>query len=145
MSRGLQVGLLLLIVLVWIGSFFLSALNLGDKGTIGYIACFLSADVAYTFLRTHQLRDLYLGSFWLANLFMLASPFGLWRVRIGKGAVFLTLMVIWDLLTLSYGIYSRFNHDVGSPLLGWFVWEATLVAMTLLLAVVRGTASHPRR
>lgn len=137
MSRGVQIAVLLLIVLVWIGSFFLSALNLGSKGTIGYMACFLSADVGYTFLRSHQLRDLYLGSFWLANIFMLASPFGLWRARVGKGLIFITLMALWDVLTLSYGVYSRVQHDVGTPLIGWFVWEAALVAMTLLLAMVR--------
>lgn len=140
MSRGVQIAVLVLIVLVWIGAFFLQSVSLSDKGTIGYMACFLSADVGYTFVRSHQLRDLYLGSFWLANVFMLASPFGLWRVRIGKGAAFLTLMTIWDLLTLSYGIYSQVRHDVGTPMVGWFVWEGALVAMTVLLAAVRFSA-----
>ena len=137
MSRASQVVLLLVILIVWVGSFFLTAISLGDKGSLGYIACFLSANVGYTFFRSHQLRDLYLGSFWIADLFMLASPFGLWRARIGKGGLFLLLLTIWDLLTLSYGVYSRIHHDVGSPMLGWFVWEGTLVAMTFLLAAAR--------
>src|SRR4051794_7365274 len=107
MSRGVQLVLLFAILLVWIASFFLTALHLSDKGTVGYIACFLSANVGYTFLRSHEVRDLYLGSFWLANVFMLASPFGLWRARISKAGVFLALFAVWDLLTLSFGVYSR--------------------------------------
>jgi hypothetical protein len=103
----------------------------------------LSADVSYTFVRSHEVRDLYLGSFWLANLFLLASPFGLWRMRQRRGGVFLMLFVLWDLLTLSFGVYSRIHHDIGSVLVGWYVWEASLVAMTVLLFAVRAQ-SPPR-
>lgn len=137
MSRGIQIALLFLILLVCAAAFFLPSVKLSDKGTLGYIACFLSADVGYTFFRSHQLRDLYLGTFWFANVLMLASPFGLWRARLGKAAVFLMLMVVWDLLTVSYAYYCRINHDVGTPLVGWYVWEGSLIAMTILLVSTR--------
>ncbi len=135
-SLGVQFALLFLILAICAGAFFLPSLSL-DKPVIGYLTALLSANVGYTFVRSHQLRDLYLGAFWIANLLMLASPFGLWRARLGKGGVFLTLLVVWDVLTLSFGLYSRVHHDVGTVLIGWWVWEASLVAMTLLLIVVR--------
>ena len=135
-SLGLQFALLLLILAACVGAFFLPSLNL-DKPVVGYLAALLSANVGYTFVRNHELRDLYLGSFWIANLFMLSSPFGLWRARLGKGDVFLALLALWDVLTLSFGIYSRVRHDVGNVIIGWYVWETSLVAMTLLLLLVR--------
>ena len=140
-SLGVQFAFLVLILAVCAGAFFLPALQL-DKPVVGYLTAVLSADVSYTFLRSHELRDLYLGSFWIANLFMLASPFGLWRARLGKGGVFVTLMLIWDLLTLSFVVYARTRHEVGSVLIGWCVWEGALVAMTLLLLVVRSQSRH---
>jgi len=142
MSRVLQVALLLLILAGWVLSYFLPALDLG-KSTLGYMAAFLSANVCYTFFRSHQLRDLYFGSFWIANIFMLASPFGLWRARLGKGGIFLVLMTLWDLLTLSFAAYIRTQHDLGTVklLVGWYTWEATLVAMTVLLFATRAGRS----
>src|SRR6266496_5428312 len=134
-SRGLQIALFLLILAVWIASFFLPALYL-DKNVIGYMAALLSADVMYTFARSHQLQDLYLGSFWLANVFLLASPFALWRAWKGKAGAFITLLAFWDVLTLSFAIYCRVRHDLGSVLIGWYVWEASLVAMPLLLLLI---------
>ena len=135
-SRGLRIALFLLILAVWIASFLLPAIYL-DKNVIGYMAALLSADVMYTFVRSHQLQDLYLGSFWLANVLMLAAPFALWRTWKGKGGVFLILLAIWDLLTLSFAVYCRVRHDLGSVLIGWCGWETSLVGMTILLFAVR--------
>ena len=135
-TLGTQVALHLLLLALWVVSFFLPALSL-DKPVVGYITALLSANVGYTFIRSHQVRDLYLGSFWLANLFMLASPFGLWRARIRKGKVFLTFFAIFNVLTLSFGVYSRIHHDVGTVLIGWWLWEASLVGLTMLMFAIR--------
>ena len=135
-SHGTQILVFLVIVVVWIVSFFLPSINSGSPRP-GYIAAAMSMSVLYSIERSAWGEHLYLGSLWLANLFMLAAPFGLWRARNGKGGVFLALMVGWDLLTLSYFCYDRMTHKFAGVLVGYFVWEATLVAMTLLLFAVR--------
>jgi hypothetical protein len=135
-SLGLQLVLLLLILGVCIASFLLPAINM-DAIRPGYIACMMSVTVLTSIEPSAWLSHLYLGSFWIANLFMLASPFGLWRARLGKGGVFIALMLFWDLLTLSYFLYHRLTGNYASVLIGWCVWEASLFAMTLLLLIVR--------
>ncbi len=138
-SLGVQVALLLLLVGVCVASFFLPSINM-DAIRPGYVACMMSVTVLTSIEPSAWLMHLYLGSFWLANLFMLASPFGLWRARLGKGGVFIGLMVFWDLLTLSYYVYHRVTGNYASVMLGWCVWEASLVAMTLFL--VRARRAH---
>lgn len=135
-SLGVQLVLLLLILAVCAGSFFLPSINM-DAVRPGYVACMMSVTVLTSIQRSGWLMHLYLGSFWLANLFMLASPFGLWRARLGKGGIFIALMAIWDVLTLSYYVYHRVTGNYASVLLGWCLWEASLVAMTLLLISIR--------
>jgi hypothetical protein len=142
-DRGTQTIVFLVILVVWIVSFFLPSVNTGSARP-GYIAAAMSMTVLYSFERSAWGEHLYLGSFWIANLFMLAAPFGLWRVRIGKGGFFLALMVVWDLLTLSYAGYAHMTHKFSDVLVGYFVWEAVLVAMTLLLFVVRLGARRTR-
>lgn len=135
-SLGLQFALLLLILAVCAASFFLPSINM-DAVRPGYVACMMSITVLTSIEPSAWLMHLYLGSFWFANLFMLASPFGLWRARLGKGGVFLLLMGFWDALTLSYYVYHRVTGNYAAVLVGWCVWEASLVAMTLLLFLVR--------
>ena len=142
-SRGTQIIVFLVILIAWIVSFFLPSINTGSTRP-GYIAAAMSMSVLYSFERSAWGEHLYLGSFWIANLFMLAAPFGLWRVRNGKGGVFLALMVVWDLLTLSYFCYDRMTHKFANVLVGYFAWEAALVAMTLLLLAVRFAERRPR-
>src|SRR5689334_9629951 len=105
-SLGFQSALLLLVLALCTASFVLPAINM-DAVRPGYVACLMSATVLKSIESSAWGQHLYLGSFWLANLFMLASPFGLWRARLGKGGVFLTLLILWDLLTLSYFVYHR--------------------------------------
>ncbi len=135
-SLGLQLALLVFVVAVCVASFFLPSINM-DAIRPGYVACVMSATVLTSIERSAWLMHLYLGSFWLANLFLLASPFGLWRARLGKGGVFIALMAFWDVLTLSYYVYYRITGNYASVLLGWWVWEASLVAMTLLFVLIR--------
>jgi hypothetical protein len=103
----------------------------------GYIAALMSISVLTSIEPSAWLTHLYLGSFWIANLFMLASPFGLWRARLGKGGVFLALMAFWDVLTLSYVLYYRVTGLYASVLIGYSAWVGSLVAMTVLLLLVR--------
>ena len=140
-SLAVQFALLVLIFAICAASFFLPAVNMGAVRP-GYIACVMSASVLSSIEPSAWALHLYLGSFWIANLFMLASPFGLWRARLGKGGVFLALLIIWDLLTLSYLVYHRVTGQYASVLLGWWVWEASLVTMSLLLLLVRRAARH---
>ena len=135
-SIGLQLVFLLLLIAACVASLFLPSINM-DAVRPGYVACMMSVTVLTGIQRSGWLLHLYLGSFWLANLFMLASPFALWRARIGKGGVFIALLAFWDALTLSYYVYHRVTGNYASVLLGWCVWESSLVAMTLLLVLVR--------
>jgi hypothetical protein len=135
-SRGMQIALFLLVLVVWIASFFLPAVNMSAIRP-GYIAALMSISVLTSIEPSAWLTHLYLGSFWIANLFMLASPFGLWRARLGKGGVFLALMAAWDVLTLSYVVYHRVTGNYASVLIGYWAWVGSLVAMTLLLLLVR--------
>lgn len=135
-SLGLQIALLLSLLAVCAASFFLPSINM-DAVRPGYIACMMSATVLTSIEPSAWSMHLYLGSFWLANLFMIASPFGLWRARLGKGGFFIALMALWDLDTLSYYVYHRATGSYASVLLGWWTWEASLVFMTLLLVLVR--------
>jgi hypothetical protein len=127
----------LLMLGVWILSFFVTALDL--QGVIpGWRAAAISAVLLGTMERTQVLFHLYFGSFWLANLFVLASPWGLWRARRGRGGVYLGLFIIWDLLTLSYVIYDRVTTPQASTLrAGYWAWEASLVGMTIVLLLAR--------
>lgn len=133
---GLQIALLLLILVVWIASFFLPAINM-DAIRPGYIAAMMSVSVLTSIEHSAWLTHLYLGSFWIANLFMLASPFGLWRARLGKGGMFIGFMAFWNVLTLSYFLYHRLTGNFATVLIGWCIWEASLVAMTVLLLLIR--------
>jgi hypothetical protein len=135
-SRATQSLVFTVILIAWIASFFLPSINTGSARP-GYIAAAMSMSVLYSFERSAWGEHLYLGSFWIANVFMLAAPFGLWRVRNRKGGLFLLLMTAWDLLTLSYFCYDRVTHKFAGVLLGYFVWEGVLIAMTLLLFAVR--------
>jgi hypothetical protein len=135
-NRGMQIVLFLLVLVVWIASFFLPAVNMSAIRP-GYIAALMSISVLTSIEPSAWLTHLYLGSFWIANLFMLASPFGLWRARLGKGGVFLALMAFWDVLTLSYVLYYRVTGLYASVLIGYSAWVGSLIAMTLLLLLVR--------
>lgn len=132
----MQIVLFLLVLVVWIASFFLPAVNMSAIRP-GYIAALMSISVLTSIEPSAWLTHLYLGSFWIANLFMLASPFGLWRARLGKGGVFLALMAFWDVLTLSYVLYYRVTGLYASVLIGYWAWVGSLVAMTVLLFLVR--------
>jgi hypothetical protein len=132
----MQIVLFLLVLVVWIASFFLPAVNMNAIRP-GYIAALMSISVLTSIEPTAWLTHLYLGSFWIANLFMLASPFGLWRARLGKGGVFLALLAFWDVLTLSYVVYHRVTGNFASVLIGYWAWVSSLVAMTVLLFLVR--------
>ncbi len=132
----MQIVLFLLVLVVWIASFFLPAVNMSAIRP-GYIAALMSISVLTSIEPSAWLTHLYLGSFWIANLFMLASPFGLWRARLGKGGVFLALMAFWDVLTLSYVLYHRVTGLYASVLIGYWAWVGSLVAMTVLLFLVR--------
>ena len=132
----MQIVLFLLVLVVWIASFFLPAVNMSAIRP-GYIAALMSISVLTSIEPSAWLTHLYLGSFWIANLFMLASPFGLWRARLGKGGVFLALMAFWDVLTLSYVVYYRVTGLYASVLIGYSAWVGSLVAMTVLLFLVR--------
>ncbi len=135
-SLGLQITLFLLVLIIWAVSFFLPAVNMGAIRP-GYIAFLMSVSVLTSIEPSAWLMHLYFGSFWIANLFMLASPFGLWRARLGKAGVFLLLLAFWDVLTLSYFVYHRLTGNYAGVLAGWCVWEFSLVAMTILLLLVR--------
>lgn len=128
-------------LILWVGSFFLIALDL--QGLIpGWRAAAISAVLLGTLERQQWLFHLYFGSFCLANLFMLASGWGLWRARRGRGGVFLGLFVFWDLLTLSYVVYDRVKTPNASTLrLGYGAWEASLVGMTVVLFLARRLAA----
>ena len=132
----MQSALFLLVLVVWIASFFLPAVNMNAIRP-GYIAALMSISVLTSIEPSAWLTHLYLGSFWIANLFMLASPFGLWRARLGKGGVFLALLAFWDVLTLSYVLYHSVTGNFASVLIGYWAWTGSLVAMTLLLFVSR--------
>jgi len=132
----MQIVLFLLVLVVWIASFFLPAVNMSAIRP-GYIAALMSISVLTSIEPSAWLTHLYLGSFWIANLFMLASPFGLWRAHLGKGGVFLALMAFWDVLTLSYVLYHRVTGLYASVLIGYWAWVGSLVAMTLLMLLVR--------
>jgi hypothetical protein len=132
----MQIVLFLLVLVVWIASFFLPAVNMSAIRP-GYIAALMSISVLTSIEPSAWLTHLYLGSFWIANLFMLASPFGLWRARLGKGGVFLALLAFWDVLTLSYVLYHRVTGLYASVLIGYWAWVGSLVAMTVLLFLVR--------
>ncbi len=135
-NRGLQIVSFLVLLATWIASFFLPAVNMGAIRP-GYIAALMSASVLTSIEPSAWLMHLYLGSFWLANLFWLASPFGLWRARLGKGGVFIGLLAFWDLLTLSYYLYHQMTGNYASVLVGWWVWEASLAGLTVLLLAIR--------
>jgi hypothetical protein len=138
-SGALQAVLLLAILAIAVGSFFLPAIEMGATRP-GYIAAAMSFTVLTSIERTAWATHLYLGSFWIANLFLIASPFGLWRARLGRGGIFIVLAAMWDLLTLSYPIYHRVTGNYASVRAGYWVWEASLVAMTFLLLVVSRTS-----
>lgn len=135
-TLGIQVALLVLLIAICAGSFFLPAINM-DAIRPGYIAATMSFTVLTSIEPSAFFTHLYLGSFWIANLLMLASPIALWRARRGKAGVFLALFVLWDVLTLSYYFYHRLTGNFASVLIGWYVWEASVVGMTVLLFAIR--------
>jgi hypothetical protein len=135
------------ILAVWIASFFLPALANEPKNVPGHWAAFLSGYalfIAIGSLFTHDQVDrltmLYLGSFWLANLFMIAAPFALRFARRVGALAFISLMGFWDLLTCSYLIYGRITKNMNMVRFGWWTWECSLIGMTALLFVVRRAA-----
>ena len=141
MSRASQVVLLLVILLVWVGSFFLPAFNISGNEYRGYKIAAISAMLLFTIAKSELGVHLYFGSLWIANLFMAGSPIALFRVRRGKGLVFLSLMVFWDLLTLSFVPYDLTRPDrLASLRIAYWVWEGTLVAMTAILFWARATS-----
>lgn len=142
-SRGTQAVLLLLLFVLCVASFFLPAIKM-DAVRPGYIAAFMSISVLTSIERSSWLLHLYLGSLWMANLFMLASPFGLWRVRLGKGGVFLALMAFWNALALSYFVYHEVTKNFASVLVGYWVWVASLIATTMVLLIVRSQNRRAR-
>lgn len=127
----------LLMLALWVLSFFLTALDL--QGLIpGWRAAAISAVLLGTIERQQFLFHLYFGSFCLANLFLLASPWGWWRARRGRGGVFVGLFLFWDLLTLSYVVYDRIKTPQASTLrIGYWAWETSLVGMTIVLLLAR--------
>lgn len=146
MTHQSQKTVLVILVAIWAASFFLPALR-GPGSTSGdmmpgYLAAFLSAIC----LRVGVLGGqdwglgLYLGSFCLANLFMVALPFALRRIRRGKGALFLKLMVAWDLLTFSYVLSRPINREYHPVSVGWWMWEISLFGTTALLFQLRSDA-----
>lgn len=135
-GKALQNALYGLTLAVWVGSFFLPSINLGAHDDPGYKACAISATMLFTISSAEVWMHLYFGSFWIANFFMLGSPVALHRRRRGKGHVFLALMLFWDLLTLSFVGYDFYStHRMAELRAGYWVWEASLVAMTVVLWV----------
>lgn len=126
-----------LMLALWAASFLLPALDI--QGVFfGWRAAAISAVLLGTIERQELLFHLYFGSFVLANVFMLASPWALWRVRRGRGGIFLGLFVAWDLLTLSCIVYDRIKSPHGSALrIGYWAWEASLAGMTAVLFLAR--------
>ena len=145
MTRKVQTTALILILAVWIASFFVPAIRIDKPPIAGYIAAFLSSFMLFAAGRDLISGDfhdfpyvLYIGSFFLANGFMIAAPFALRILRRGnRGTTFLVLMAIWDALTFSWLGFIKIKTDMGSVLLGWWMWEGSLIAMTVLLALVR--------
>lgn len=127
----------------WIASFFLPALSDGQNRLPGYEAAGLSFLALVIDIRSefkpdniNRLEMLYLGSFWLANLFMIAAPFALRLARRARARTFVSLMGLWDILTCSYLFYGHVTKHMNLVRLGWWVWEGSLIAMTLLLYFV---------
>jgi hypothetical protein len=143
-SRNLQNAACAVILAVWIASFFLPSLADGQNTLPGYAAAGLSAmalGIGAKALFTSNHSDLaimlYLGSFCLANVFMLVSPFALRLARRGRALVILCLMGFWVLLDGSYIFYGQATKHMNLVRLGWWIWEGSLIAMTVLLYVVR--------
>ena len=142
MTRQSQTAVLIILVAIWIGSFFVPALYI-EKPIPGYFAAFLSIFMMFTAGKNLIARDfndlgymLYAGSFYLANAFIIAAPFALRIARRGGGRTFLILMAVWDALTFSWLAYTKLKGNAGSVLLGWWMWEASLISMTVLLLLV---------
>ena len=143
-NRALQNTLYGVVLAVWVTSFFLPSINLGAHNDPGWKAAGLSATMLFTLEKNALGMHLYFGSFWIANLFMLASPLGLHRARRGKAGVFLALMMVWDLLSLSCAGYAAMSDARLATLrVGYWVWEATLWAMTLVLWTARRQSKTP--
>ena len=149
MTRRAQTSGLILILAIWIASFFAPAAFDAGASLNGYEAFGLSVvALAMAFKEAfgsyqQRLEALYIGSFWIANAFMIASPFVLRRIRRGKRVVaFLSLMGIWDILTCSYLFYEQLTKHIQFVRLGWWMWEGSLIAMTVLLVLVRESSKH---
>ena len=142
LDRKSQNIVAVVIICVWAASFFVPAIYL-DKRLPGYFAAFLSGFALYTAIHGLFSGDhtdlpylLYVGSFCFANIFMIAAPFALRIARRGGGRTFLVLMTVWDALTLSWLAYAKLKGNAGSVLLGWWMWEASLICMTVFLLLV---------
>ena len=137
--------LYLLMLALWVVSFFLPALYLSGPVNPGWKAAAISAVLLGTLARNELGIHLYYGSFFLANLLVLASPWAYGRARRGRGGVFLGLMVFWDLLTFSYAVYDRWkNTAFTSVRLGYWMWEASLVGVTVVLLAARLSSGENR-
>ncbi len=73
---------------------------------------------------------------------MIAAPFVLRLARHGRALTFVSLMGIWDILTCSYLFYGQITKHMILVRLGWWMWEASLVAMTVFLLLVREGSKH---
>ena len=131
------------ILAVWIVSFFAPALADGSYALPGYRAAlfsglglFLAARNLISGDHSDILYLLYVGSFCFANVFMILAPIALRDLRRGRGKAFLVLMTFWDLLTFSWFYFVHFRGDVGPIHFGWWMWEASLFAMTAFLSIV---------
>ncbi|HWF06776.1 MAG TPA: hypothetical protein VHA06_24010 [Candidatus Angelobacter sp.] len=82
------------------------------------------------------------GLLWIANVFMLASPWMLLRTRRGHGQICIAFLAVWDVLIL---VAIWVATPEGYPLaaaarVGYFLWQASVLGMTIFLWLVRNEA-----
>lgn len=146
-SRRAQKAILFALLIVWIVSFFLPALEdyppwLGYRAAAGSMILFVGMVLALfrgDFGDVAQAVALFYALLWIANVFMLASPWMLRRTRRGQGQICIALLSVWDVLIL-VGLWVRVPKGgslvVGAKF-GYFVWQASVLGMTVYLWLVR--------
>ncbi|MBZ5533720.1 MAG: hypothetical protein LAO20_20005 [Acidobacteriia bacterium] len=152
-SKFTQNATLFALLLVWIVSFFLPALE--DNGPwFGYRAAYgsmvLFVGMVLALFRGAfgdvEAVPLFYGLLWIANVFMLASPWMLRRSRRGQGQVCIALLTVWDVLILAtlWVLPAKAAKPLErSPfLVGYFVWQTSVLGMTAYLWLVRQQAKR---
>ncbi len=138
-------------LLLWFSSFFLPVIvhNSQDwflagmqRGYVAVALSFAAGFMAFFLLIISRgelhakefIYLLYVGSLWLANLWMIAAPWRVNRLRQARDRLFLYSLWVWVLLPIPFAWLNRtrpFDPNTGLHV-GFYIWWASFLFLALL-------------